>query len=362
MQCVTPMFRYYERGKHSEGKIVSRQEAMQELHANPNNVRQLLYDHNRNPRSHWLYELIPCKKCWACQLNYSAEWATRITLEAQKYEHNYFITLTYSDQCVPILSKITYEEKYKELDDTVRIEEVTIENDGTWKYSLCPEHMITFLNSLRQYFHRKGHDGIKYFYCGEYGETTQRPHYHIILLNCPLDINQFYDTYVDKNFKAHWKSKELEKYWDKGMIDIAECEWSCIAYVARYCTKKLDFTQDKRVYLNQGLIPEYVRMSKGMGYDYFREHYKEIYKNDEMIMKTVKGNTGSFKPPKAFDRIMKELDPKGFKKIQESRKKAGDRARELLQSITDYTDLEMLQIKASNLQTKMSMLPRAGEW
>lgn len=355
------MYRRYEKGDHSKGTIVTRAEAMQELEMNQHDERFKLFEYNKKSMLYG-YEQIPCGKCWACQLNYSAEWATRIMLEAQKYEHNYFITLTYDDENVPILSEINYLEEYKMHGEVIETKEIKLENDGTWGYSLAPDHMKTFLNSLRKYFERKGHKGVKYFYCGEYGETTHRPHYHIILLNCPLDINEFYDTYIDGNYKAHWKSKELEKYWKKGMIDIAECEWSCIAYVARYCTKKLDFTGDKRVYLNKGLIPEYVRMSKGIGFEYFDKHKEEIYKNDEMIMKTVKGNTGSFKPPKAFDRKFKELDPKGFEKIRQSRQKAGERARELEKSITDYTDLEMLKIKAEKLKTKMSLLPRVGEW
>ena len=282
-------------------------------------------------------------------------------VEAKRYTHNYFITLTYDDQHVPIMSRIEYEEEYKEHGEVVETKSIVKENDGTWGYSLYPEHMKTFLNTLRKYYERKGHTGIKYYYCGEYGTETHRPHYHIILMNCPLDIMQFYDTHVDGNFKAHWKSHELERFWKKGMIDIAELEWSCAAYVARYCTKKLNFDQDKRVYLDKGLIPEFVRPSKGIGFEYYKTHKNDIYKNDEMIMKTVKGNVGSIKPPKAFDRKFKEADPIGFRKIQESRRRAGERARKMIEEITDMTDLQMLKLRASNLQTKMSMLPRAGD-
>ena len=49
--------------------------------------------------------------------------------------------------------------------------------------------------------------------CGEYGENTHRPHYHAILMNCPLDIYQFHYFHVDDRFKLHWKSKELEELW-----------------------------------------------------------------------------------------------------------------------------------------------------
>ena len=351
MQCVTPMYRRYIKGDHKSGQVISRAEAMQELEADPNNAKHKLNIYNKKS-SYYQLEQIPCKKCWACQLNYSAEWATRIMLEAQKSEYNWFITLTYDEEHLPIAEKTG-----AEIDGHI----VEWENDGTWTGTLVPDDMKTFINSLRKYFERKNIKGIKYYYCGEYGETTHRPHYHIILLHCPLDINQFYDTHIDTNFKAHWKSKEIEKYWKEGMIDIAELEWSCAAYVARYCTKKL-MNAPKEDYLSIGKYPEFVRMSKGIGFDYYNQHKNEIYKNDEMIMKTVKGNTGSFRPPKAFDRKFEEKDPEGFKLIKQSRKKAAERSRKILEQLSDYTDLDNLRIKASNLQTKMSMLPRVGEW
>lgn len=362
MQCVTPMYRRYIKGDHKTGQVISRAEAMQELEADPNNAKHKLNIYNKKS-NYYQFEQIPCKKCWACQLNYSAEWATRIMLEAKESEYNWFITLTYDDDTLPIAEKTG-----AEIDGHI----VEWENDGTWTGTLYPDDMKTFLNSLRKYFERKGHKGIKYYYCGEYGETTHRPHYHIILLHCPLDINSFYDTHIDSNFKAHWKSKELDRFWakgkdkkgniiPKGIIDIAELEWSCAAYVARYCTKKL-MNAPKEDYLSIGKYPEYVRMSKGIGFKYYEKHKNEIYANDEMIMKTVKGNTGSFRPPKAFDRKFEEKDPEGFKLIKLSRQKAAERSRKILETLTDYTDLDNLRIKASNLQTKMSMLPRVGEW
>lgn len=348
MRCVTPMYRQYVKGDHKNGRIVSRSEAMQELEADNNNISFKLETYNKRS-NYYQFEQIPCKYCWACRLNYSAEWATRIMLEAQKYECNWFLTLTYDDEHVPIAEKTSGEK-----DGQV----IEWENDGTWGYTLAPEDMKTFMNTLRKNYERKGHKGIKYFYCGEYGENTRRPHYHIILLNCPLDIGLFYNTHIDTNFKAHWKSLEVENIWKKGMIDIAELEWSCAAYVARYCTKKVANLMTKEDYLSNGLYPEYVRMSKGIGFDYYEKHKDDIYKNDEMVMKTVKGNNGSYKPPKAFDRKFKDLYPDKFKLIQESRKKAGERSRALEKQITDYTDLKKLQIAAENIKTKMAMLPR----
>lgn len=339
------MFRMFQKSDHSKGWVVDRKKVLKKLDYNPNYIRDTLARLNEDPTVGC--EQIPCGYCWACKLNYSAEWATRLTLETQKSDHNYFITLTYDDMHVPIWESIKW-------DGTL------YKNDGTWRGSLDPDDMTRFIKTLRKHFERLGIKGIKYFYAGEYGETTHRPHYHMILMHCPLDINEFYDTHVDKNFKAHWKSHELEKWWPHGMIDIAEVEWSSAAYVARYCMKKLSTSPDKSIYYKQGKLPEFIRMSKGIGMDYYKMHREEIYANDEMIMKTVKGNTGAFKPPKAFDRKFKEHDPEGFELIRQSRQMAAERARELKQSITDYTDKKILEMEREKILTKAKMLPRSA--
>lgn len=344
------MFRFYDSECPKQtGKIISRANAMQMLQADENTVKYRLNEWNKNNRTQ--FQLIPCKKCWACQLNYSAEWATRIMLECKDHENNWFITLTYDDDHLPIAEKIG-DEKGREWI-----------NDGTWIGGTLNEpDMVKFLNSLRKHFERQGHTGIKYFYAGEYGETTHRPHYHIILMNCPLKPEFFYDAHVDKNFKAHWKSTEVEQYWKEGMIDVAEVEWSSAAYVARYCTKKLSFDTDKTVYYENGRMPEFVRMSKGIGFEYLNRNREEIYKTDSIVMKTVKGNLGNIKPPKAFDRKLEQVNPELMEMIKESRKKAAERAREITEQLSDYTDLQNLIMSAERVKMKMQMLPRVGEW
>ena len=45
--------------------------------------------------------LVPCGHCVGCRLDYSRVWAERCVHEASKYEHNYFLTLTYDDDHLP---------------------------------------------------------------------------------------------------------------------------------------------------------------------------------------------------------------------------------------------------------------------
>ena len=45
---------------------------------------------------------IPCGKCLGCRLDYAKQWANRCQMEAKKHDHNFFITLTYDDDNLPV--------------------------------------------------------------------------------------------------------------------------------------------------------------------------------------------------------------------------------------------------------------------
>lgn len=387
MKCVTPMFREYIEyspeeklrmkadGLKQYNIVHKREDVMKDLQNYPNAIRKLeeLNEQNIAAGSPIRWGTIPCKNCFACKLNYSAEWATRIMLECQKSENNYFITLTYNNEWLPIADHITVPEKLKScFGEKIIYHEYDYKKDFNPKWlegTVWEEHVHTFIHRLREHVRYKYFQELQYYYCAEYGEKTHRPHYHLILMNCPLDLNQFYDFYVDERYKTHWKSTELEKYWgqkDKcgiyhkyGMIDVAEVEWSCAAYVARYCMKKLlDYDKTDKDYAKEGKLKEFVRMSRRIGRDYYENNWKKIYDTDEIIQRTVKGNIGSLKPPKAFDRIMEREHPLEFEMIKQSRKKAAERSAQLQRELTDYTDLKQLELAAEKVAIKTKQLPR----
>ena len=374
MQCYTPMVRYYcipteEEKKNPDfkvwQKIIPRSEVFNNLQQDHNYLRHI---QNKNEEleksgSRYRYQLIPCRHCWACQLKYSAEWASRLMFESKYHEHKYFITLTYDEEHVPLYKTF----KYIDEDNHVTI----YENDGTWSGTLEPEDVTKFLKKMREYFREKGITGIKYFYCGEYGtDGTKhktlgyRPHYHMILFGAPLDINQFYDWYVDnKHKKFHWKSKELDKWWEKGMIDVAEVEWNCCAYVARYCMKKLNTENDTQVYAEKGKIKEFVRMSRrpGIGMRYYQENKEKMYELDEVVQRTIKGNISSFKPP--FDKKLQQDDPELYEKVKECRRAAAERNRKLKEELNKgISDLELMEREAEKTQIKGQMLKRVVDY
>lgn len=150
MQCVTPMFYYYKLGDKKHGKVVARNEVLSTLNYDPNYIRHSLEKKNALETDH-KYIQIPCQKCWACQLRYSGEWATRIMKEAEKYENNWFITLTYGDHSIPIAEKTEWDQYDLNPEDPngerIKTHQI-IENDGTWTNgTLYPPDMDTFLTA-----------------------------------------------------------------------------------------------------------------------------------------------------------------------------------------------------------------------
>lgn len=189
----------------------------------------------------------PCGKCLLCRASHRAEWTLRCWLESQQHENNLFITLTYNDEHKP--------------------------ENGVSK-----DEIAKFMHNLRQYFQRSHkHLGIRFFGCGEYGESALRPHYHLLLFNCPhfgdeeaCGTNDFGHTY--------YKSERLEQLWGKGICKIGFMENQPADYVARYILK-LDSPP-----LPKHFNPTFINMSRkrGIGLDYLNEHLDQIIAEDSI--------------------------------------------------------------------------------
>lgn len=162
---------------------------------------------------------IPCGKCLGCCLDYSRQWADRCFLESKLYEHNYFLTLTYDDAHLKYAYDV--DEKSGEFFD---------------RPTLDRSDLVNFIKRVRQAWRsRFDYVGIRVFYCGEYGDQTARPHYHIIFFNLPVD-----DLILDSRTETGWlfRSDLLSSLWPFGRLVIANVNWDTCAYVARYVVKK----------------------------------------------------------------------------------------------------------------------------
>lgn len=231
--------------------------------------------------------LIPCGKCVGCRLAYSREWANRCLLEASQYEFNWFVTLTYDPEHLP--------------------------PGGT----LVKKELSDFIKRLRRHWeYAYGFQGIRFYACGEYGSQYMRPHYHVIFFNLPVN-----DLVFAKREKGHvtWTSKTVTDIWSRGIVTFNECNWHTCAYVARYMLKKKKGVE-RSFYDELGLLPEFTVSSRrpGIGYRYFEENKDKIYQTDSIYVPKGKGILES-KPPRYFDRKLKEGDADAFLTVQQSR-------------------------------------------
>lgn len=180
--------------------------------------------------------------------------------ESRMHEVSSFVTLTYKDECIPYGDTLHY------------------------------PHFQDFMKSLR---HKLAPKKVRFFMCGEYGETTRRPHYHVALFGCGFQGDRYPWRMSSAGFQLY-RSPLLEQLWDFGNAEIGDLSFESAAYVARYCTKKI--TGDKadahyaKLVPDTGeivqCVPEFARMSlkPGIGGDWWSKYRQDYYWRDYCIM------------------------------------------------------------------------------
>lgn len=309
----------------------------------PDDINQRLEDLKNTP--FYKKTIIPCRKCIGCRLDYSREWANRGYLEAKKSDNNYFVTLTYDDNYIYIP------------DTFISKNGITYTKTDDWNGTLIKDHFSKFIHDLRQIMDREqNHKGFKFLGCGEYGGKTNRPHYHVILFNIPLPSDTFYNSrLINKEF--YFQNKYIERSWRYGISNITTATWSTIAYVSRYVTKKIYGTQAEEEYSSKGQIPEFIRMSKGIGRDYYENEKSNIYKNDEIIIKNRQGVHSTI-PPKYFDKLYEKENPEKFNEIKNKRKKEIKDINKIKDKTFSMGRLEHLEIEERTHEEKHKKLKR----
>ncbi len=275
---------------------------------------------------------LPCGQCIECRLARSREWANRCMLETKDHKNNYFITLTYDNENLPMGNAIDI--------DTGETYEV-----GTLK----PKDLQDFMKRLRITWERKyGIKNIRYYACGEYGELYARPHYHAIIFGIPIfDLKP---DHKSKKGNMNFRSDEIEKIWGKGRIAIGTVTWDSCAYTARYVMKKQTGKGKEEYYRVMGIEPEFVRMSRrpGIARNYYEKHKDEIYETDSIYIATRKG-VQKARPSKYYDKLYDIDYHEELEKIKGNRK---ERASITQQQIWRSTDLSKREIRERAEESK----------
>lgn len=270
---------------------------------------------------------LPCGQCIDCRLQRARNWADRCMLELKNYKDNQFITLTYAPENLPTKPGINIETG--ELMDRV----------GT----LQPKDLQDFMKKLRITWQRKfGHDNIRFFACGEYGEIRERPHYHLIIFNLPVPDKTF--SHYSKRHMPIFTSKLIEDIWNKGRVTVQDVTWETCAYTARYIMKKQTGKGAEAYYEKIGRVPEFVRMSRrpGIARDYYEEHKDDIYATDEIYISTRKG-INKVKPARYYDKLYDIEYPDVMRDIKKQRQETAKLKLESKLRSTDMAYTEMME-------------------
>lgn len=184
--------------------------------------------------------VVGCGQCIPCRINKRREWVHRLTLEGSLYTDNAFITLTYDDEHLPTVIG-------PRLPGDIH------------RPTLVPLHLTNWLKRFRAAIapHK-----IRFYAAGEYGDDTERPHYHIALFNYPSC------SWGQTRPRARCCAvcDLVRTTWGMGNVYLGTLEDSSMNYVAGYVLKKLTNRFDDRL---NGRHPEFSRMSlrPGIGAD-----------------------------------------------------------------------------------------------
>lgn len=232
---------------------------------------------------------LPCGQCIGCRLERSRQWAVRCMHEASLYDSNSFVTLTYDDSHLPV--------------------------GGT----LVKSDFQNFMKRLRKHVYP---ERIRYFHCGEYGDSLGRPHYHALIFNyAPSDKKYFSGKDESKVFT----SASLQSIWSNGFVVVGDVTFESAAYCARYSLKKVNGKGSKEFYGER--LPEYATMSRGskrigtggIGSAWFKQFKSDVYPRDGVV---VRGRVT--RPPRFYDTLLGREDRSTLELIKIKREeKAG---------------------------------------
>lgn len=229
--------------------------------------------------------------------------------------------------------------------------------------SLDVRHLQLFFKRVR-----KRGLSVRHYSCGEYGERLGRPHYHVCLFGEDFGFDRW--AFYEKDGFTVFRSPTLESLWTAGNSEIGSLTFESAAYVARYVTKK--FREESSLLLEDGLLPHYSRVDpdsgelhfvkpefavmsrggripNGIGRGYALKFRDEIVRDDWIL-----AGGREVKPPRYFDSVLRDEDPRAYQAIKDERLKAARR------NAWNCTD-ERLAVRQEVCEAKLSLKRRSYE-
>lgn len=156
-----------------------------------------------------------CGQCLPCRINRRRLWVHRMLLECVGHAGSCFVTLTYNQINLPVGSTL---------------ESTDVKN---------------WLKRLRKAIYPQR---IRYYLVGEYGDKTNRPHYHAAIFGLS----------PEDGGGLNGLGGVVQQTWGKGHSYVGDLSPQSASYICGYVTKKMTKKSDPRLL---GRNPEFARMS-----------------------------------------------------------------------------------------------------
>lgn len=282
-----------------------------------------------------IYVEIPCGHCAGCRADQAAEWKNRLVMESKYHDSMYFVTLTYDEFH---LRRVEYT---NELTGEVK----------TDRGSLSKRDVQLFIKRLRK---SKPDDRIRYYVAGEYGPSTDRPHYHAIIFGLHLGQWKLVESGRSETGNVYYTCCELERIWGNGFVSIEPANEFTCAYVAQYVTKKLG-EHPAAARRERGQEPEFSLQSRrpGIGRQYYEDNSEEMFDRGRRYIATANGSI-EIRPPRYFKKLYRQAHEDKYQEIVRKHLKAADDIEDAKTTVTDKNKTDQLLAKEANFNSKLN--------
>lgn len=175
-----------------------------------------------------------CGQCLPCRVKRRRIWVHRLLLENLLHAESSFVTVTYSDDYLPLGGGLP----------TLKRED----------YRLWLKRLRARMSSIAPGW------SLRFFLVGEYGELEQRPHFHAALFGyrgCEFGDWFVYSGQKKRECKCV-SCGIIRDTWGMGRVHQGVVERKSAQYLAGYTVKGMTSEKDTRL---RGREPEFARMS-----------------------------------------------------------------------------------------------------
>ena len=218
---------------------------------------------------------VPCGHCKACALTKCNHLALWCNMESKCHKYCLFVTLTYANRFIPRLKVVDNLDRLCGRDCVDENGEILTTLDmSPDKYDafmkklylfgdvpyLRKTDLQKFLKRFRYYVSKTTKAKVRYFACGEYGPTTFRPHYHLLL-------------WFDDPRILQMAEQAILQSWPFGRCDVQLSQGKSAYYVASYVNS---YGTLPEVFKSRSVCPFYLHSQK-LGFGLLQSERQKVY-------------------------------------------------------------------------------------